>query len=113
MTTHHGTTGALKNAIDFLFNEWVNKAAGFVGYGASLGVRAVEQLRLTLGGLQVATVTAQVGLSMFTDFEEFSVFKPAAIHEQNVQRMLDQLVSWTAAMRSVRGVGQTTLRLIG
>jgi NAD(P)H-dependent FMN reductase len=31
-----GISGALKNAIDFLFNEWGDKAAGFVGYGYTL-----------------------------------------------------------------------------
>src|SRR5947209_20163624 len=59
---NHGTSGALKNAIDFLYKEWNNKAAGFVGYGSALGARAVESLRLVMGELQVADVRAQVGL---------------------------------------------------
>src|SRR3982751_690671 len=42
---NHGTSGALKNAIDFLFKEWNNKAAGFVSYGSAGGARAVEHLR--------------------------------------------------------------------
>ena len=37
---NHGINGALKNAIDFLFAEWNNKAAGFVSYGGA-GDRAV------------------------------------------------------------------------
>jgi NAD(P)H-dependent FMN reductase len=102
---NHGPSGALKNAIDFLHNEWINKAAAFVGYGGTSGARAIEQLRLVMGALQVATVTAQVGLSMFTDFEKFSVFKPAAIHEQNVHRMLDQLVAWSGALGALRKPG--------
>lgn len=32
---NHGPPGALKNALDFVFGEWNNKAAGFVGYGAA------------------------------------------------------------------------------
>ena len=36
---NHSTSGALKNAIDFLFREWNDKAAGFVGYGSAGGVR--------------------------------------------------------------------------
>src|SRR5437660_11254437 len=36
---NHGISGALKNAIDFLFAEWNNKAAGFVSYGGVSGVR--------------------------------------------------------------------------
>ena len=67
----------LKNAIDFLYGEWNNKAVGFVSYGAVGGTRAVEHLRLIAGELQMADVRAQVALSLFTDFENFSVFKPA------------------------------------
>src|SRR6187401_1074680 len=69
---NHGISGALKNAIDFLFAEWNNKAAGFVSYGGASGARAVEQLRLVLGELQIADVRAQVMLSLFTDFENFT-----------------------------------------
>jgi NAD(P)H-dependent FMN reductase len=99
---NHATSGALKNAIDFLYHEWVNKAAGFVGYGGAYGIRAVENLRLVMGELQVATVKAQVGLSLFTDFENFSVFKPAPQQEQTVNTMLDQVIAWGSALKSLR-----------
>ncbi len=99
---NHGTSGALKNAIDFLYKEWNNKAAGFVGYGSALGVRAVEHLRLVMGELQVADVRAQVGLSLFTDFENFSIFNPASRHEQSVNAMLDQVIAWGGALKTVR-----------
>jgi NAD(P)H-dependent FMN reductase len=59
----------LKNAIDYLFQEWNNKAAGFVGYGGAGGVRAVENLRQVMGEIEIADVRAQVAFSMFTDFE--------------------------------------------
>ena len=99
---NHATSGALKNAIDFLYNEWVNKAAGFVAYGGTSGARAVENLRLIMAELQVATVRTQVGLSMFTDFENFTVFKPGAAQEKYVHLMLDQLVAWAGALKTVR-----------
>ena len=99
---NHGTSGALKNAIDFLYKEWNNKAAGFVGYGSALGARAVEHLRLVMGELQVADVRAQVGLSLFTDFENFSVFKPAPQHEKSVNDMLDQVIAWGSALLTLR-----------
>ena len=56
---NHGTSAALKNAIDFLYHEWVNKAAGFVSYGGAGGARAVEQLRLVMAEVQIATVRNQ------------------------------------------------------
>jgi NAD(P)H-dependent FMN reductase len=99
---NHGIPGALKNAIDFVYGEWNNKAAGFVGYGSAGGVRAVEQLRLVMAELQVATVRAQVQLSLFTDFENMSVFKPAAVHEKTLNILLDQLVSWGEALKTMR-----------
>jgi NAD(P)H-dependent FMN reductase len=99
---NHGIAGALKNAIDFLYAEWNNKAAGFVGYGSAGGVRAVEQLRLVMAEVQVATVRNQVMLSLFTDFENMTTFKPAARHEQSVGKMLDQLIAWAGAMKSLR-----------
>src|SRR4051795_1376254 len=73
---NHSTSGALKNAIDFLYKEWNNKAAGFVGYGSAGGARAIESLRLVMGELMVADVRAHVMLSLFTDFEQFTTFKP-------------------------------------
>lgn len=99
---NHGIPGALKNAIDYLYREWNNKAAGFVSYGSAAGVRSVEALRLVMGELQIADVRAQVMLSLFTDFENFSVFKPAPQQEKAVNTMLDQVVAWGGALQPMR-----------
>lgn len=99
---NHGTSGALKNAIDYLFREWNNKAAGFVSYGSAGGARAVEHLRLVMAEVMVATVRSQVLLSLFTDFEKMSTFKPAAHHEKALDGMLDQLVGWGEALKALR-----------
>ena len=99
---NHATSGALKNAIDYLYKEWNNKAAGFVGYGGAGGTRAVEHLRLVMGELMVADVRAQVSLSLHTDFEDFSVFKPAPHHGKAVHIMLDQVIAWGGALKSLR-----------
>lgn len=99
---NHGPSGALKNAIDFIYREWNNKAAGFVGYGSLGGGRAVEQLRLIMAEVQVATVRAQVALSLYTDFEKFTTFKPDPRHEQALSAMLDQVVLWSGALAAIR-----------
>ncbi len=99
---NHGPTAALKNAVDYLYREWNNKAVGFVGYGATGGQRAVEQLRVIVAELQMASVRAQVGLSLYTDFENFSVFKPAPNQAAAVAAMLDQLIVWSGAFHGVR-----------
>ena len=100
---NHGTSGALKNAIDYLGREWHNKAAGFVSYGGhGNGVRAVEHLRLVMAELMVATVRAQVALSLFSDFEGFRTFKPGAQRESEIQTMLEQVIAWGRALKTVR-----------
>jgi NAD(P)H-dependent FMN reductase len=99
---NHATSGALKNAIDFLYSEWNNKAAGFVGYGSNGGSRAIENLRLIAGVLKIADVSAEVGISLFTDFENFSVFKPAPNREAEVNNMLDQVIAWSGALKTLR-----------
>jgi len=99
---NHSTSGALKNAIDFLYREWNDKAAGFVGYGSVGGARAVEHLRLVMGEIKVADVRAQVALSIFTDFENFSMLKPGPQQEAAVNAMLDDLVPWGQALQTMR-----------
>ena len=99
---NHSIPGALKNAIDFLYKEWNNKAAGFVSYGSAGGTRSVEHLRLVMAELQIADVREQVFLSLATDFENYQVFKPAAFHEKRLDGMLNQVVAWGTAMKSLR-----------
>ncbi len=99
---NHGTSAALKNAIDFLFAEWNNKAAGFVSYGGASGARAVEQLRLNLAEVRMATVRNEVLFSMYTGFENFSVFKPDSHKEESVNAMLDELIAWGSALKTLR-----------
>src|ERR1700675_4691789 len=75
------TSGVLKNAIDYLYAEWNNKAAAFVSYGALGGARAIEHLRGISAELQIATVRQQLSFSLITDFENFSAFHPAPFHQ--------------------------------
>ncbi len=99
---NHGVPAALKNALDFVYGEWNNKAAGFVGYGSAGGARAVEHLRGILAEMQVATVRAQVLLMLSSDFEEYTRFTPQARQEHVLSTMLDQLVAWSGALRTLR-----------
>jgi NAD(P)H-dependent FMN reductase len=103
---NHGVPGALKNAIDYLFREWNHKAAGFVSYGSAAGVRAVEQLRLIMGEIMVADVRAQVMLSLRTDFENYTAFKPDPAHLETLRAVLDQVVAWAGALRPLRVAAQ-------
>jgi len=99
---NHGMSGALKNALDSARDAWNNKAAGIVSYGSAGGARAAEHLRQILGELQVADVRTQVLLSLFTDFENFANFKPQPIHQENVDLLLDQVLAWSKALKTLR-----------
>ncbi|MFM1655204.1 NADPH-dependent FMN reductase [Brevibacillus sp. B_LB10_24] len=99
---NHSIPGVLKNALDSARTEWYNKAAGIVSYGSSGGTRAAEHLRGILAELQVADVRTHPALNLFTDFENYTVFKPADLHIAHVNDMLDQVISWSAALKWVR-----------
>jgi NAD(P)H-dependent FMN reductase len=99
---NHSITGALKNAMDFAREAWNNKAAGIVSYGSTGGARAAEHLRGIMGELMIADVRTHPTLSLFTDFENGSVFKPQALHLDNVNAMLEQVVAWSGALKTLR-----------
>jgi NAD(P)H-dependent FMN reductase len=99
---NHSITGALKNALDFLREEWNNKAAGIVSYGSVGGARATEHLRGILGELSVADVRVHPALSLFTDFENGTDFKPADVQANSVNEMLDQVIPWATALKTIR-----------
>lgn len=99
---NHSITGALKNALDFAREAWNDKAAGIVSYGSVGGARAAEHLRGILGELAVADVRTHPALSLFTDFENMTNFKPADMHTATVNEMLDQLIKWSKALKSIR-----------
>jgi hypothetical protein len=62
----------------------------------------VEQLRLIMAEVQVATVRNQVALSFFTDFENFTTFTPASHLEKSVNQMHDQIIAWGGALKTLR-----------
>jgi len=99
---NHSIPGALKNAIDYLNVEWKNKAVGFVAYGSAGGTRAVEALRLVAGELHMADVRAQVMLSLFTDFQNKSVFTPDPHHEGALNDVFEQVIAWSGALKTLR-----------
>lgn len=98
---NHTTSAALLNALDFLYSEWNNKAAGFVSYGSIGGARAAEALRPIMAQLQIADVSDQVMLSLYTDFED-GVLKPNIRHGKSVNALFDQVITWSTALKTLR-----------
>ncbi len=99
---NRGVTAAQKNAIDYLYNEFVNKAAGIVSYGSAGGGSAGRALREILVTLQVATVQSQPSFNLFTDFKDMREFTPAPAHDQSIVRLLEQVEAWSLALKPLR-----------
>jgi NAD(P)H-dependent FMN reductase len=99
---NHSTSAVLKDALDHLYAEWHNKAAAFAAYGSLSGARAVEHLRLICAELHMATVRQQLAFSLFTDFDNFTAFTPATMHNDSAAIMFAQLESWAGALKALR-----------
>jgi NAD(P)H-dependent FMN reductase len=102
---NHGTSAALKNALDYAYNEFVRKPVAFVGYGGVGGARAVEHLRLVAAELQMASVRNAVHIAA-NDFlglwRQGKSFDDLPHLAQSAVAMLDELAWWTKALKSAR-----------
>ncbi|WXL25884.1 NADPH-dependent FMN reductase [Ectopseudomonas mendocina] len=99
---NRGVIASLKNALDYLYPEFVNKAAGIVGFGSTGGSSAARALREILISLEVAVVKVQPGFNLFTDFKDMREFTPSDVHDGSIHNMFDQLESWGEALKNVR-----------
>jgi NAD(P)H-dependent FMN reductase len=60
---NHGYPPVLKNAIDYLYNEWQGVAVGLVGYGGGGGTHAIRQLREVMDCVGMTVLEEQVTIS--------------------------------------------------
>ncbi|WP_042382251.1 NADPH-dependent FMN reductase [Streptacidiphilus melanogenes] len=99
---NHSIPAVLKNAIDYAYAEWNDKAAAFVSYGTVGGIRAAEHLRSIASAVQLAHVHQQLAFSLFTDFENLSLFKPGAHHDAAATKLFEEIEAWSTAMKTLR-----------
>jgi NAD(P)H-dependent FMN reductase len=102
---NRGPTAVLKNALDYAYNEWINKPAAFVAYGGVGGARAVEQLRLHAVELQMAPIRTGVHIlwpDMLAVKQDGKKLGDFAHLNKGASDMLDQLVWWTKALKTAR-----------
>lgn len=95
-------TGALKDAIDHISPEWNNKSAAIVSYGSTNGIAASYSLRQMLSSLRLATISTNLGFNIYTDFEQFSTFKPSSVHDATALNLVKDVVLWAQAMKTIR-----------
>ncbi len=100
---NHGYPAVLKNALDYVYPEWNNKAVGFVSWGSVGGGRGVEQLREVAVELQMAPVRQAVHIFWDT-YTATNKDGLSALdgHKAHAEKMLDQLVAWSTALKTIR-----------
>jgi NAD(P)H-dependent FMN reductase len=101
---NYGFNAATKNAIDYLNQEWQNKAAGIVSYGGvAAGTRAAQMLKQVMSALKIVPVTDSVNIPFVGEkLDEDGRLKPNEIMEGAATAMLDELARWTQALRPLR-----------
>src|SRR5690348_8280639 len=63
---NYGMPAPLKNALDFLYQEWNYKPVGFVSYGGiSGGIRAVQMLKLVVTAQKMMPLAEGVHIPFF------------------------------------------------
>ena len=103
---NHGTSGVLKNALDWVYQEWNNKPVAFVSYGSVGGARAVEQLRLNAIELQMAPIRNSVhipGEQYFSMlFSNTTLSELFSLQLKQAETMITQLMWWTRVLKNAR-----------
>ena len=101
---NHGPTAVLKNALDYVYNEWNKKPVTFMSYayGSAAGIRAVEQLRQVTIELQMVPMQAAVhiGHVLETLDEEGNLVKSHL--NERLKVVMEQLFWWANALKVAR-----------
>ncbi|MDX6243263.1 MAG: hypothetical protein QOE76_986 [Frankiales bacterium] len=105
---NYSFTAPLKNAIDYLFAEWQHKPVGLVSYGGvSGGLRAAQQIKQVVTTLSMMPLVEAVTIPMVASLVVDGVLQPTEPMELSAGAMLDSLVRWEKALRTLRPVIET------
>lgn len=100
---NHGYPAVLKNALDYVYSEWNQKAVGFVSYGSVGGGRSIEQLRQVAVELQMAPVRQAVHIG-WPEYMAAVKGQPDAFTslQQAADTLIEQIIWWSAALKAAR-----------
>lgn len=98
-----GFTAPIKNALDYLFNEWAHKPMGLVSYGGiSGGIRAVQLLKPVLAALRIMPA-ADLPIPFFSKLiDAEGVFQPTEELTKSATGMLNNLAKWSPVLAQLR-----------
>jgi NAD(P)H-dependent FMN reductase len=102
---NHGPTAVLKNAFDSAAFEWRRKAIAFIGYGGVGGARAIEHLRGVAAELHMASIKAEVNISMepfLGILQQGKTLDDYGYLVASRDTLFDELVWWANALKAAR-----------
>lgn len=101
---NHSIPAVLKNALDYVYTEFVRKPVAYVGYGNSGGSRAIEHLRLVAAELQMVSLrqAVQINAHEFIGFMQGKSFADYPYLDTAAELMLDNLAWWVDALNAAR-----------
>lgn len=100
---NYSVAPALANALDFVFQEWACKPAGFVSYGGvSGGLRAAQLIKVTLSALKVVPINEAVVIPFVANHIKDGAFVPSDLHVTAAGQMLDETARWAEALKPLR-----------
>jgi len=102
---NHGYTAVLKNAIDYVSQEWNKKPVAFVAYGSVGGARAADQLRPVTTELQMVPIKTAVHMMAPWTMLDAAGKMDFSSFEGSADAMLTQLAWWAAALKEARAKG--------
>jgi NAD(P)H-dependent FMN reductase len=102
---NHGINAPLKNAIDYLHNEWQRKPVAFVSYGGvAAGTRAVQMTKQVVVSLRMVPLNDAVTIPFVASMiDEDGDFAPTEVVQQAAGVLLTELASVADALRPLRG----------
>jgi NAD(P)H-dependent FMN reductase len=101
---NYGFTAPLKNAIDFLHQEWAYKPVGLVSYGGvSAGTRAAQMVKQVVTTLRMTPVFEAVSIPFVAQFiDDEGALQANEVIENAADAMLAELARVEAALRPLR-----------
>ena len=101
---NYGYTAVLKNAIDYLHQEWAHKPVGFVSYGGvAAGTRAVQQLKQVVTTLKMVPIFGAVSIPFVAQFlDDEGRIVPNDVMIGAAKLLLDELLPMTGALQQLR-----------
>jgi NAD(P)H-dependent FMN reductase len=101
---NYGMTAPLKNAIDYLHQEWLYKPVGFVSYGGvSAGTRATQMIKQVVTTLKMTPVPEAVSIPFVSQFlDDEGQIVANEVMENSADAMLNEVLRVEAALRPLR-----------